>query len=123
MSVCGVAASGVSPADSRIVVTDITDAATLAGRDADVELDGAAGFPTVTVVGGATAPVVVMFVLLLAVEVLSSAVTDVDEVDVADFDESCLEAGLSTKSKQVHRPRFSGSVVSTLTILNRFLKS
>ena len=44
----------------------------------------------------------------------------------ADFSLSVvfsLAAGLSTKSKHVHRPRFSGSVVSTFTILNLFLKS
>ena len=44
----------------------------------------------------------------------------------ADFSLSVVfsfAAGLSTKSKHVHRPRFSGSVVSTLTILNLFLKS
>ena len=63
-------------------------------------------------------------------DVLVGRVVDVVvavEVELfTDFSQSelfSLAAGLSTKSKHVQRPRFRGSVVSTLTILNLFLKS
>jgi hypothetical protein len=39
------------------------------------------------------------------------------------FSSFSFTAGLSLKSKQVHRPLFRGSVVATLTILNLSLKS